>query len=77
GPAPGPQTTGNPVFCSPWTYLGVPAVTVPLLQSADGMPIGVQIVARRGDDAKLLRTARWIADAVGGRASRRGKGRPK
>jgi len=76
GPAPGPETTGNPVFCSPWTYLGVPAVTLPLLQSADGMPIGVQIVARRGDDAKLLRTARWIADAVGGR-NRRGKGRPK
>jgi Asp-tRNA(Asn)/Glu-tRNA(Gln) amidotransferase A subunit family amidase len=77
GPAPGPETTGNPVFCSPWTYLGVPAITLPLLQSGDGLPIGVQLVARRGDDAKLLRTARWIMDVVGGNKSRRGKGRPK
>lgn len=62
GPAPkGFETTGNPIFCALWTYLGVPAVTLPLL-SADGMPLGVQLVAGRGDDARLLRTARWLAD---------------
>jgi Asp-tRNA(Asn)/Glu-tRNA(Gln) amidotransferase A subunit family amidase len=61
GPAPrGLDTTGNPVFCSTWTLLGTPAVTLPLLQSEEGMPIGVQLVARRGNDARLLRTANWL-----------------
>jgi Asp-tRNA(Asn)/Glu-tRNA(Gln) amidotransferase A subunit family amidase len=61
GEAPPLDTTGNPVFCSIWTYLGTPAVTVPLLQSERGMPIGVQLVGRRGNDARLLRTANWLA----------------
>jgi Asp-tRNA(Asn)/Glu-tRNA(Gln) amidotransferase A subunit family amidase len=70
GEAPrGLDTTGNPVFCTIWTYLGTPAVTVPLLQGESGMPIGVQLVGRRGNDARLLRTARWLADTIerGGR----------
>jgi Asp-tRNA(Asn)/Glu-tRNA(Gln) amidotransferase A subunit family amidase len=62
GPAPrGLDSTGNPAFCTIWTYLGTPAVTLPLLQSEEGMPIGVQLIARRGNDARLLRTARWLA----------------
>ena len=58
GPAPKDHnTTGDPVFCAFWTYLGVPAVTLPLLE-ADGMPLGVQLVGPRGDDGRLLRGAR-------------------
>jgi Asp-tRNA(Asn)/Glu-tRNA(Gln) amidotransferase A subunit family amidase len=65
GEAPrGLDSTGNPIFCTLWTYLGVPAVTVPLLRSEAGMPIGVQLVARRGNDARLLRTARWLVTNV-------------
>ena len=61
GPAPrGLDSTGNPAFCSLWTYLGTPAVTLPLLQSESGLPIGVQLVGRRGNDARLLRTANWL-----------------
>jgi Asp-tRNA(Asn)/Glu-tRNA(Gln) amidotransferase A subunit family amidase len=60
GPAPlGHTSTGNPVFNGLWTYLGMPAVTLPLL-AADGLPIGVQLVAKRRDDARLLRSARWL-----------------
>jgi Asp-tRNA(Asn)/Glu-tRNA(Gln) amidotransferase A subunit family amidase len=75
GEAPrGLESTGNPIFCTTWTYLGTPAVTLPLLRSAAGMPLGVQLVARRGNDARLLRTARWLVKALGdarlGRAPR-------
>ncbi|QHO72994.1 amidase [Bradyrhizobium sp. CCBAU 051011] len=66
GPAPrGLDSTGNPVFCSTWTYLGTPAVTLPLLQSESGLPIGVQLVGRRGNDARLLRTANWLVNTLG------------
>ena len=75
GEAPrGLDSTGNPVFCTTWTYLGVPAVTLPLLQSESGLPIGVQLVGRRGNDARLLRTARWLVKTVG-RGTRRGGGK--
>jgi Asp-tRNA(Asn)/Glu-tRNA(Gln) amidotransferase A subunit family amidase len=70
GPAPqGLQATGNPVFCTTWTYLGTPAVTLPLLTSGEGLPIGVQLVGRRDNDARLLRTASWLVNTL------RGKGR--
>ena len=39
----------------------MPCVTLPLLESVNGLPIGVQLVAPRGGDARLLRTARWLA----------------
>lgn len=66
GEAPrGLGTTGDPVFNALWTLCGVPAVTLPLLQGPNGLPIGVQLVGRRGDDARLLRTARWLYGAVG------------
>ena len=61
GPAPhGLASTGSPAFCTLWTFAGMPAVTLPLLRAENGMPMGVQLVGRRGDDARLLRTARWL-----------------
>ncbi len=78
GEAPrGLDRTGNPAFCTLWTYLGTPAVTLPLLQGENGLPIGVQLIGRRGNDARLLRTARWLADTVerGGRRRTRGSGK--
>ena len=60
GPAPkGLGWTGNPAFNAIWTYLGVPCVTLPLLK-ADGLPLGVQLVGKRREDGKLLRTAHWL-----------------
>ena len=68
GPAPRDLgTTGSPVFCAFWTYLGVPAVTLPLLET-DGMPLGVQLIGRRRDDGRLLRSARWLVQRLAGGA---------
>ena len=61
GEAPaGLDATGSPAFCTLWTYLGLPAVTIPLLEGENSLPIGVQLVGKRGDDARLLRTANWL-----------------
>ncbi len=65
GPAPmGLESTGDAIFNGLWTLCGTPAVTLPLLELSDGMPMGVQLVGRRGDDARLLRTARWLMERV-------------
>jgi Asp-tRNA(Asn)/Glu-tRNA(Gln) amidotransferase A subunit family amidase len=71
GEAPRGEATGNPVFCTTWTYLGTPAITLPLLQSEAGLPLGVQLVGRRGNDARLLRTAHWLAKTLGSDESAR------
>ena len=42
----------------------MPALNLPLLQSDNGLPMGIQLVGRRGDDARLLRTARWLVSRV-------------
>ena len=61
GAAPlGLESTGDPKFCSLWSYCGMPALNLPLLQDEHGLPIGVQLVGRCNDDARLLRTANWL-----------------
>jgi Asp-tRNA(Asn)/Glu-tRNA(Gln) amidotransferase A subunit family amidase len=61
GTAPkGLASTGDPAFCALWTLCGMPALSVPLMQGANGLPLGVQLVGQRDRDARLLRTARWL-----------------
>ncbi len=65
GTAPkGLASTGDPAFCSVWTLLGMPAITLPLMQGENGLPLGVQLVGRKGYDARLLRTARWLEKEI-------------
>lgn len=65
GPAPaGLEATGSPVFNGLWTYMGMPALSLPLL-TADGMPMGVQLVGARHADGALLRTGLWLARHLG------------
>ena len=60
----GLASTGDPSFCTLWTLCGMPAVSLPLLQGANGLPLRVQRVGPRDGDARLLRTARWLAARV-------------
>ncbi len=65
GEAPfGLDATGNPAFCALWTLCGTPAVTLPLLQGPNSLPMGVQLVGPRQDDSRLLRTANWLVNQV-------------
>ena len=72
GEAPsGLGATGDPLFCRPWSLLGVPAISVPGLTGDSGMPIGVQLIAPHGADALLLGVARWVGRELESQGSRR------
>jgi aspartyl-tRNA(Asn)/glutamyl-tRNA(Gln) amidotransferase subunit A len=64
-PAPAGETTGDPVFNSPWSYVGLPTVSIPVGLSADGLPMAIQLVGRRWDEAGLLAAGAWCEDALG------------
>ena len=58
------EHTGDPAFCTIWTLLGVPALTLPVGFGPQGLPLGLQIVGTLQDDAHLLCVARWVEQAV-------------
>ena len=61
GEAPlGIDSTGNPVFNTLATYCGTPSITLPLMEGPKGLPLGIQVIGPRYDDARLLRTANWL-----------------
>ncbi len=66
GQAPaGLEWTGDPAFNLIWTSLHVPCVTVPAGVGHDGLPLGIQIVTRIGEDRQALAWAQWVAAALG------------
>src|SRR3546814_18132159 len=71
GPAPkGLEWTGSADFNGIWTFCGLPAVSLPLLQTESGLPMGLQLVGRRGADGRLLRTAPWLVHFLAETASK-------
>jgi len=59
-PAPhGLQATGDPVFQTPWTFLGIPALTLPSGIADNGLPLGLQLASAPFTEARLLAVARW------------------
>ena len=61
GEAPrGLASTGDPVMNVVWTLLHVPCVSVPIGKGPNGLPIGLQVIGRIGDDARTLACAAWI-----------------
>jgi Asp-tRNA(Asn)/Glu-tRNA(Gln) amidotransferase A subunit family amidase len=65
GAAPkGLASTGDARFNRLWTLMGVPCVNIPTIVTDGGLPVGVQIVARFGDDAGALAAARFVEEAL-------------
>lgn len=55
------STTGDPSFNVPASYLGVPALSLPLLADT-GLPLGLQVIGGHGQDAHLFSIATWLVD---------------
>jgi len=61
GEAPTLESTGDPRFCSRWTFVGAPALVIPTGLGPSGLPLGLQLVGARGSDRRLLVAAAWAA----------------
>jgi Asp-tRNA(Asn)/Glu-tRNA(Gln) amidotransferase A subunit family amidase len=53
------EATGDPSFCTIWTLLGVPSITIPTGLGSRGMPLGLQIIGNQGESNHLLATTMW------------------
>lgn len=65
GEAPqGIAATGDPLFCRSWTLLGLPCVHLPFATGSHGLPVGLQLVGRHGEDHRLLAAAHWVHERL-------------
>jgi len=65
GAAPkGLASTGDPRFNRLWTLMGVPCVNIPAYVADGGLPVGVQVIAGFGDDARALAAAHFVEEAL-------------
>ncbi len=60
--APTRESTGDPRFNSPWSFLGLPAVTLPCGLSPDSLPLGLQLIGKTG--ATVLAAALEVEKTV-------------
>jgi Asp-tRNA(Asn)/Glu-tRNA(Gln) amidotransferase A subunit family amidase len=56
--------TGDSICCVIWTLCGLPCLSMPLLTGEHDMPIGIQLVGASERDDRLMRTARWLLEAL-------------
>jgi aspartyl-tRNA(Asn)/glutamyl-tRNA(Gln) amidotransferase subunit A len=63
--APGPETTGDARFNSPWSYAGFPTVSLPCGVTPEGLPAAIQLVGRPGATRRLLDIAAWCEEHLG------------
>jgi aspartyl-tRNA(Asn)/glutamyl-tRNA(Gln) amidotransferase subunit A len=60
----GLASTGDAAFNAPWSFAGFPTVTIPSGLAGDGLPLGVQLIAKPYEEAKLLDVAAWCESAL-------------
>jgi amidase len=66
GPAPkGLASTGDARFCAPWSFIGVPSITLPSGFARNGLPVAIQLVAGQGREGTLLGAAAWCEGVLG------------
>jgi aspartyl-tRNA(Asn)/glutamyl-tRNA(Gln) amidotransferase subunit A len=63
GPAPDASTTGDPAFNSPWSYTGLPTISLPASWSG-GLPLSIQLVGRHWGEGELCRVAAWCERVI-------------
>ena len=74
GAAPqGLASTGDPLFSRPWQLLGCPCLTLPGGLDSYGLPLGLQLIARPQDDARLFAAAAWVAQTLDAEAITQGR----
>ena len=65
-PAPrGLGATGDPSFCAPFTFAGMPAIALPTGVDGSGLPLSVQLIAPAWAEARLLAAAAWCERVIG------------
>ena len=65
-PAPkGVGSTGDPYFCAPWSFAGLPAIALPSGVDAGGLPLSIQLVGAAFTEARLLGAAAWCERVIG------------
>jgi Asp-tRNA(Asn)/Glu-tRNA(Gln) amidotransferase A subunit family amidase len=63
GEAPkGLESTGNPIFCSLWSFIGTPAIALPVKKSRNGLPLGIQLIGNYKEDEKLVNMAAYAEE---------------
>ncbi|MCZ6557827.1 MAG: amidase [SAR324 cluster bacterium] len=64
-PPPDPSTTGNPMFLTPWTLCGIPALSIPAAVAPGNLPLGVQLITGAGGDEALVQIGKWCENLIG------------
>jgi Asp-tRNA(Asn)/Glu-tRNA(Gln) amidotransferase A subunit family amidase len=60
----GLQSTGDPYFCAPWSFAGMPAIALPSGLDRAGLPLSIQLVGGAFAEARLLGAAGWCEEAI-------------
>jgi aspartyl-tRNA(Asn)/glutamyl-tRNA(Gln) amidotransferase subunit A len=63
--APDAGSTGDPAFNSPWSYTGLPTVSLPAVWTGEGLPLAIQLVGAPWGEGTLFAAGAWCEDALG------------
>jgi Asp-tRNA(Asn)/Glu-tRNA(Gln) amidotransferase A subunit family amidase len=58
------EGTGDFWLCAPWSFIGVPSITIPTGVDEAGLPLAVQLVGGPGDLGRLLTAAAWCERVI-------------
>lgn len=64
GPASDASSTGDPLFNSPWSYVGYPTVSIPATLTPDGLPLAIQLVGEPFEEEQQLAAAAWCENVL-------------